>query len=187
MPKDPHVLTGLMYHESRAKDLRKLADDAEAAAGRASDSDEEAELLEEATSLRRSAEVEVEQGEYLYLKVQIKRGRSFAMQRRLREAQIDRDSGQINMYEGFMAKLDECILDWNLKDEDGNAIPANREGYESDEFPEGLGEWLVEAIEDYYMSRRRPIAERKELTGSSKPSSELPVSSPELSPATTSI
>lgn len=54
-----------------------------------------------------------------------------------------------------LAILESSIVSWSLP------IPADRKGFLSDDFDEDLGDWLVDAIEDYYKSLRRSEEEVK--------------------------
>lgn len=54
-----------------------------------------------------------------------------------------------------LAVLESAVVAWSLP------LPAARAGFLSDDFDPDVGDWLVDAIEDYYASLRRGDEERK--------------------------
>lgn len=61
-----------------------------------------------------------------------------------------------------MALLEQSVVAWDgVKDRHGKPLPANRTGYEHDDFDGDLGDWLVDRISAIHEAHRRSPEERK--------------------------
>ena len=62
-----------------------------------------------------------------------------------------------------IAILESAIVAWSLP------IPPTRAGFESDDFDDDLGEWLIDQIDAHYASERRTTDARKNSAAPSTP------------------